>query len=169
MEDRTIKVENSLWNGQIVRPKTEASIRTLHMGPVLMNVLCEHRSSSSWCAPRDLVFCKSDGESWHPDVLRRDVLYPVLDRLQFPRPARSSGFHRFRHSAGSFVNAETGNLKLAQKLLGHSRYETTANIYTHPNEDQEREAAMAVEPAIFGESLRNVRENTNNKGSERIN
>jgi integrase len=97
------------------------------------------------------------------------VLYPVLDRLQLPRPARSSGFHRFRHSAGSFVNAQTGNLKLAQKLLGHSRYETTANIYTHSTADQEREAATAVEGAIFGESVRNVRENTNNKGSERIN
>jgi len=75
----------------------------------------------------------------------------------------------FRHSVGSFVNAETGNLKLAQKLLGHSRYETTANIYTHSTSDQDREAAVAVEQAIFGESVRNVRENTNNKGSKVIN
>jgi integrase len=74
--------------------------------------------------------------------------------------ARNAGFHRFRHSVGTFVNAETGNIKLAQKLLGHSRYETT---------DQDRKAAVAVEQAIFGESVRNVRENTNNKGSEVIN
>jgi hypothetical protein len=67
------------------------------------------------------------------------------------------------------VNAQTGNLKLAQKLLGHSRYETTANLYTHSTSDQEREAAMAVEQAIFGESVRNVRENTNNNGSKTIN
>lgn len=69
------------------------------------------------------------------------MLYPVLDRLQIARPTRSSGFHRFRHSAGSFVNAQTGTLKLAQKLLGHSRFETTANIYTHSLSDQERKAA----------------------------
>ena len=97
------------------------------------------------------------------------MLYPTLDRLQIPRPARSAGFHCFRHSAGSFVNAETGNIKLAQKLLGHSRFETTANIYTHSSSEQEREAALAVEQAIFGESVRNVRENTNNKGSQVIN
>jgi site-specific recombinase XerC len=36
----------------------------------------------------------------------------------------------FRHSASSFVNAQTGNLKLAQKLLGHSNLSTTADIYT---------------------------------------
>ena len=47
-------------------------------------------------------------------MLRRDVLYPVLDRLHIPRPARNSGFHCFRHSVGSFVNAQTGNLKLTQ-------------------------------------------------------
>jgi hypothetical protein len=35
--------------------------------------------------------------------------------------------------------------------------------------DQDRKDAVAVEQAIFGESVRNVRENTNNKGSEVIN
>ena len=119
-----------------------------------MNALREHWASSSRRLPTDLVFCKPDGKAWNPDVLRKGVLYPTLDRLQISRPARGSGFHCFRHSAGSLVNAETGNLKLAQKLLGHSRYETTANIYTHAFSDQEREAAVALERAIFGESVR---------------
>ncbi|HEV3037254.1 MAG TPA: hypothetical protein VHA33_05650, partial [Candidatus Angelobacter sp.] len=47
--------------------------------------------------------------------------------------------------------SQTGNLKLAQRMLGHSRFETTANVYTHALEEQEREAAVAVEQAIFGE------------------
>jgi integrase len=64
--------------------------------------------------------CKPDGSPLHPDVLRRNVLYPVLDRLRIASPPRASGFHAFRHSVGSLINAETGNLKLAQKLLGHS-------------------------------------------------
>ena len=66
------------------------------------------------------------------------------------RPARSSGFHCFRHSAGSFVNSQTGNMKLAQRLLGHSRYETTANVYRHALSGEERAAAFALEEAIFG-------------------
>jgi len=59
-----------------------------------------------------------------------------------------------------------GESEAHTKLLGHSRYETTANIYTHSPSDQDPEAAVAVERAIFGESVRNVRENTNNKGSK---
>jgi integrase len=150
-EEHTIKIQNSLWNGQMVRPKTEASVRVLHMGPALLGVLRRHWAQAVHRASTDLVFCKADGCSWNPDVLRKDVLYPVLDRLRLPRPARASGFHRFRHSAGSFVNSQTGNMKLAQRMLGHSRFETTANVYTHALQEQEREAAIAVEQVIFGE------------------
>ena len=86
-----------------------------------------------------------------PDMLRRELLYPTLDRLQIPRELRAAGFHTFRHSAGSFVNAQTGNLKLAQKLLGHSNLSTTADIYTHTSAEAERDAAVAVERAIYGD------------------
>jgi integrase len=84
-------------------------------------------------------------------MLRREVLYPTLDRLQIPRSLRCAGFHTFRHSAGSFINAETGNLKLAQKLLGHSNLSTTADIYTHTSAEAERDAAVAVERAIYAD------------------
>jgi integrase len=81
---------------------------------------------------------------------------PALDRLGIPRPSRSSGFHAFRHAAGSLVNAETGNLKLAQKLLGHSSVGITADVYTHTSEESERDAAKALERAIFGDLLQVV-------------
>ena len=37
----------------------------------------------------------------------------------------------FRHSAGSIVHARTGDLKLAQELLGHARISTTSGIHVH--------------------------------------
>jgi integrase len=57
----------------------------------------------------------------------------------------------FRHYAASFVNAQTGNLKLAQKLLGHSNLSTTADIYTHTSVESDRGAATAIEKEIFGD------------------
>ena len=47
-----------------------------------------------------------------------------------------SGFHTFRHSAASFMDARTGNLKFAQRLLGHSKIDMTADIYTHTSAKQ---------------------------------
>ncbi len=96
------------------------------------------------------MFCRRDGSPLDPDVLRKDVLYPILDRLGIPRKKGASGFHAFRHSAASIVNEQTGNLKLAQKFLGHSTIEMTADIYTHTSAEAEREAAIALERAIYG-------------------
>ena len=52
---------------------------------------------------------------------------------------------------GSIVNEQTGNLKLVQKFLGHSTIEMTADIYTHTSAEAEREAAVALERAIYGD------------------
>jgi integrase len=118
--------------------------------------LSEHFQSAVHRNAGDFVFCKQDGAPLHPDVLRKDVLYPTLDRLGIPRVSGASGFHTFRHSAASFINAETGNLKLAQKLLGHSTIDMTAGVYTHTSVEAEREAAVAVERAIYGDLFPNL-------------
>ena len=150
-EKRTLRIEHSLWRGQLVPPKTAGSVRTIQLGDALSQVLAGHLKHSGHTGSEDFVFCKADGKPFHPDVLRKDVLYPVLDRLGIPRPARAAGFHTFRHSAASFINAQTGNLKLAQKFLGHSNFSTTADIYTHTSQEAERQAAVALERAIFGD------------------
>jgi integrase len=73
------------------------------------------------------------------------------NRLNIQRPKGAPGFHAFRHSAASLINAETGNLKLTQKFLGHSNVSTTLDIYTHTSESMERDAAIALEQSIFGD------------------
>ena len=95
------------------------------------------------------MFCKKDRSALDPDVLRKEALYAVLDRLGIPRKKGASGFHTFRHSAASIVNDRTGNLKLAQKFLGHSTIKMTADIYTHTSAESERDAAIALERAMF--------------------
>ncbi len=162
-----LRIEQSLWNGQLVSPKTRNSVRTIPFGEVLRQTLVLHQQRSLHKRPEDFVFCRADGSSLQPDLLRRDVLYPALDRLQIPRSLRSSGFHTFRHSAGSFINAETGNLKLAQKLLGHSNLSTTADIYTHTSAEAERDAALAVERAIYG-NLFPIVPKTGNRNSQAV-
>jgi integrase len=110
-----------------------------------------HSQNSAVTGPEDFVFCKRDGTILNPDVLRKDVLYAALDRLNIRRPKRSAGFHAFRHSAATLINAETGNLKLTQKFPGHSTVSTTADIYTHTSVEMERDAAASPEKAIFGD------------------
>ena len=72
------------------------------------------------------MFCKKDGSALDPDVLRKDALYPILDRLGIPRKKGASGFHTFRHSAASIVNDRTGNLKLAPDAVYLYAFESVA-------------------------------------------
>jgi integrase len=161
-EGRTLRIEQSLWHGQLVTTKTVASVRTIPFGEALARVLENHLRVSRHIGPTDLIFCKADGLPLHPDVMRKVVLYSILDRSGIPRQARTAGFHTFRHSAASFINAQTGNIKLAQKMLGHSNMSTTADIYTHTSTAADREAASAIEREIFGDLFPVVPETGNN-------
>jgi hypothetical protein len=49
------------------------------------------------------------------------------------------------------VHEQTGNLKLARKFLGHSTIKMIADIYTHTSAGVERDAALALKRAIYGE------------------
>jgi len=149
-DQERLDIRQSLWHGQLGPPKTQGSIRSIYPGPQLMKALAEHRQHATHNSPTNFVFCRPDGTPLRPDLLRRDVLYPILDRLQIPRSLRTCGFHTFRHSAASIVNAQTGNLKLAQRLLGHASWSTTADIYTHTQVSAEREATLALERAVLG-------------------
>jgi len=148
---RKLLIEQSLWHGKLVPPKTQGSVRTIYFGDTLAMALTQHNERTGHKEPDSFVFCSKDGSPLNPDVLRKDVLYPILDRLQIPRSSGASGFHTFRHSAASILNERTGNLKLAQRLLGHSSVDMTANVYTHTSAESEREAALAIEQAIGGD------------------
>jgi site-specific recombinase XerD len=55
----------------------------------------------------------------------------------------------FRHSAGSIVHAKTGDLKLAQELLGHARISTTSDIYVHVPEKLAELATETIAGALI--------------------
>jgi integrase len=151
LDVQTLEIRQALWEGELVPPKTEGSVRVIYFGPSLLSALMAQKHNSNHNGPDHFVFCKEDGSPLNPDVLRRDVLYPTLDRLGIARNRRAAGFHTFRHSAATIINQKTGNLKLVQKLLGHSNLSTTADVYTHTTADADRTAALALEQAIFGD------------------
>ncbi len=168
-KSRTLRIQQSLWHRQLVSPKTSGSNRTVPFGDGLAQPLADHHQNAGHRQPEDFVFCRRDGATLNPDVLRKDVLYPTLDRLGIPRASGSSGFHTFRHSVASFINSQTGNLKLAQKLLGHSTIDMTADVYTHTSAEAEREAALAVERAIYGDLFAVVPKTANSDGTVAVN
>ena len=56
--------------------------------------------------------------------------------------------HLFRHTLAQAVMETTGNLKVAQELLGHAQLSTTADLYMHVDHGALAEAVTAVK-SIF--------------------
>jgi integrase len=153
--EQTLSIRQALWEGESVTPKTEDSVRVIYFGPSLLSALTVQKQNSKHNSPVDFVFCKDDGSPLNPDVLRRDVLYSNTgsprDRSQSDSQSEGCRIHTFRHSAATIINQKTRNLKLVQKLPGHSKLSTTADVYTHTTADADRSAALALELAIFGD------------------
>ena len=63
----------------------------------------------------------------------------------FKRKAKEAGitgvtFHSLRHTFATLMHKIGVDWKTIQEMLGHKRFETTMNIYTHVDEDQQRAA-----------------------------
>ena len=72
--------------------------------------------------------------------------YVCLTRAGIVEPGTTSGerMHKARHTADQRVLDRTGNLKAAQKLLGHASIQTTADIYTDRDIDQLADTLLEV-------------------------
>ena len=129
-------------------PKTDASVRTIHLPEVLTNLLAEHQKGARFNSPEDFVFGRVDGTPQAADYLRKNVLHKALKAAGIEPGYRSHGFHLFRHSAGSIVHSITRDVKTTQELFGHSRLSTTADIYTHVDKAVGEQASEALAKAI---------------------
>ncbi|HZS47706.1 MAG TPA: site-specific integrase [Blastocatellia bacterium] len=143
--NQRLAINRRIWRGQLDTPKTEASMRNIHLPAALVELLLEHKNNSEFAGQNDFIFCRQDGSPLDPDYVRNFVLYPAMDAAGIERQSRTHGFHLFRHTAGSIVHNKTRDLKLAQELLGHARLSTTSDIYIHA---PDKTAELATETII---------------------
>lgn len=65
-------------------------------------------------------------------------------------------FHDLRHTCASLLLDEGSNMKQIQVWLGHSNYNTTANIYAHVDSNSMNESANAISNVLSTDKIKNV-------------
>jgi len=128
-------------------------VRAFILPAELAGLFEAHRAASTFAAPEDFIFARADGKPYDPCYLRNYVLYPAMDRLKIEREARRYGFHIFRHSAGSILHRKTGDVKLVQEVLGHSRISATADIYVHVEPTVVEYATGLLASEVIGDTV----------------
>jgi integrase len=150
---KTITFGKGFWRGRLMESTKTGQEHVRHMPAGLEHLLSKHLQDSKNIGPDDFVFCRSDEDTrpHDPDVLRTEVLYPVLDRCGIKRMPRADGFHAFRRATSKYLRKASG-LELAAVQLGHKRMTTTDDHYNDRDLEDLKKAAELVESA-FGISF----------------
>ncbi len=122
--------------------KTESSIRTVPLLPeVAYRLLALPRYGQ-------YIFSTKNGNLMYPRNFSRDytAFFNAL-REQHPNVRRLS-VHCCRHSFATNTLASGADVRVVQKLLGHSNINTTA-IYTHPDMNIMQKAVNDLKSSIF--------------------
>ena len=129
--------------------KTKSSFRTLPLVTPFEQILLQMRAEqvqnrklcgSCYCKEYlDYIYVNEIGELIKPGYLTSHVP-AVLEKHNMPKLR----FHDLRHSCASLLFAQGVSLKEIQAWLGHSTIGTTANIYTHLDENSKINSANAI-------------------------
>lgn len=124
---------------QILKPKTKASIRKLHLDDETYSVLKDLirqnkklRLQYNMQTENKFIFIKETSFDPFRNSYMNEVLNKLCKRYELPKIT----VHGLRHSCASLLFAAGANVKVVQKLLGHLHIETTMNIYTHVTSEQ---------------------------------
>jgi integrase len=132
-----VRVKGDKWHSFPLTPRMVAIIANRpKVGPRIFTYVCERPAPKRGDRP-----ARIKGER-----------YPFSSegwKRKWSKALKDAGitdfrFHDLRHTAATRVTRATGNLKIAQKLLGHTTIATTAR-YAHAAEDDVRNGLLAAE------------------------
>lgn len=126
---------------KVKEPKTAAGRRVVTLDAraieALRNRLKKAQDEGFEPGQVPLVFPNNRGGYLRGSAFATYVWYPIRKVAGIPD---SITFHDLRHTQASLLLAAGVDLKVIQKRLGHKKFETTANIYSHLLQNSQHEA-----------------------------
>ncbi|MBI4473464.1 MAG: site-specific integrase, partial [Acidobacteria bacterium] len=135
LEGRKIKFGRNVWRGQVQDSTKTGEVYEKYVTDRLLTALKAHLDGKN-LGPDDFVFYRSerDRRPLDPDYVRREILYPALQRAGVQRIPRASGFHAFRRAIGKHLRKIAG-LEVASVQLSHKSMATTDEHYNGRDRD----------------------------------
>ena len=140
-ENDTITINHTITqsNGKLIirdKTKTKSSKRSLPLEPIVKSFLLELKEKQE----KNKELC---GDSYNQEYLeyicvdncgnliRPDYVTETFLKLLKKKNLKQIRFHDLRHTCASILLKNGANMKEIQAWLGHSNYNTTANLYAH--------------------------------------
>ena len=140
-ENKTITINHTITqsNGKLIirdKTKTKSSKRTLPLEPIVESFLLELKEKQE----KNKELCgNSYNQEWLEyicvdvcgNLIRPDYVTETFLKLLKKKNLKQIRFHDLRHTCASILLKNGANMKEIQAWLGHSTYNTTADIYAH--------------------------------------
>jgi integrase len=136
VEDLTIRVSRKVVAGRVSKVKTEYSEDELPLDPAFAEELLRWsrrcpRSAAGWLFPNPNTL-----KPYWASEIQKDYLIPAGKKIGIA----NLGWHAFRHSYRSLLDASGAPIGVQQKLMRHAQVSTTMNIYGNALMESKRAA-----------------------------
>ena len=152
------KVVRAVVDGKLVnidsdKLKTEARYRVLPLDDQLMEFFSEVKEHQEW----NKKVCGNSYSKEYPDHVcvnaMGELINPDYVSDTFPKLLKRHGlkhirFHDLRHSCASLLLSLGYSMKEIQEWLGHSNFQTTANIYSHVDPGSKKDMIRGLSSAL---------------------
>jgi integrase len=139
LEVGILRVQRTIFNGQVNAPKTSKSRRSIKLAHTAIRALNEHPRTSDW------VFSSRVGTSINVHNLHNRSWKPLLKAAGLPHTTR---FHDLRHTCATLLLSKGVHPKIVQELLGHSSIQITLDTYSHVLPSMGDAGADAMDDAL---------------------
>lgn len=138
------------------RTKNKTSYRTLPLVPEVAEILKRFKQIQE----NNKKLCKNDYNAKYEEyicvdslgnIIKPDFITKHFKRLLKNNNLRIIRFHDLRHSCASLLLARGIQLKEIQEWLGHSNFNTTANIYAHLDTKVKQKSADVLSNILKGQ------------------
>jgi len=140
-EEMSVLIERGVVHGRVGEAKTEYSRDRMPIDPALAEVLMRHRKESRTDGSVWVFANPRTGRPYHQDSIQQKFIRRagVEARLTF-----SVGWHTFRHTYRSLLDASGAPMTVQQQLMRHASIQTTMNVYGQAMPEGKRQANSKV-------------------------
>jgi integrase len=141
----TLRVNRSVYDGEINPPKISAGRRTIRLSKLAVVALKQHRVNTARRRISEWVFPNARGTTIGHQNLHNRSWKPLLKKAGLPHTTR---FHDIRHSCISLLLARGIPVKVVSEMAGHADVSITLSTYGHVLPDMQGACADGMDEAL---------------------
>jgi integrase len=142
---RCLTVREAVYEGTFDTPKTEAGVRQIPLSDTATRLLADWRGRAKDAAPDALMFSTWSGKPISPNNVLRQQVFPACAALGLKRVT----WLTLRRTYSSWAHEKGVPGKVVAQLMGHTKVDTTLNVYTQVVDGALRTAVDKVGSELF--------------------